>query len=494
MMTFSIYDGTIINSSTLDIMGATSVDFSNVLNGLHDNINKEIYPERLRNSVLTSFSTSAFKQTHLTQSNIYYIGVDNVNTDYSNKDVKNKILLGKRSYKFNDIMSLDLLSNDGDIFIYNTKKDTISNYRTRIVILSGTDSNIYNKSPYIQSQIVTNGTYSALSLDIIGPNDSIINFDSDSGTVSLNDIVLPTKSESYLDASDGRTLQWLDGNMVWGDITFSAIDYIGSTGSQLDIYGSTVDVNGYSLDFIDSDPCPINIGDIKIGETFNSVPISEMLRRIIYTYLPPQCSIEILPPYNLGFAEIGSSPVVRLQYTITKRSLPTLVTSLSYMIPSSYPPITNPGLNMVTGSASGFVVTPITSDITTFTITVSDGTQSSISSDSIVGVYPYFHGFSSLPVITPVGLASLTKLIEGKSDKYVDVYGSGNLYFIYDNDYMELSDIFDESGNTIFNSFTSSVVTLSSPIGIWASKQFKVYQWNGISQIGPPSINYYFKY
>jgi hypothetical protein len=87
--------------------------------------------------------------------------------------LKSKIYLGKRYYTGTssniDVMTPALLNSDADIFLYNTKKDTVSNNRTRISILAGTNSSLYTNSPYIQSQIVTVGTYSALSLDITNP-------------------------------------------------------------------------------------------------------------------------------------------------------------------------------------------------------------------------------------------------------------------------------------------------------------------------------------
>ncbi len=96
--------------------------------------------------------------------------------------------------------------------------------------------------------------------------------------------------------------------------------------------------------------------------------------------------------------------------------------------------------------------------------------------------------------MTTAGLASLTKLVEPQSNKDVDIFGSGNLYFIQDNDYPVLSNVFDELGNTISSSFSSTTLTLSSPTGLWASKQFRVYQWNGVPQIGPPTVQYRFEY
>ena len=114
----------------------------------------------------------------------------------------------------------------------------------------------------------------------------------------------------------------------------------------------------------------------------------------------------------------------------------------------------------------------------------------------MTGIYPYFYRFSSLTTMTTAGLSSLTKLVEPKGTKNVDVIGNGNFYFIYDSDYPALSVIYNEFGNTISSASFSSptIMTLSSPTGLWASKQFRVYKYSGVPQIGPPSVNYQFKY
>ena len=506
-MTFSINTSTSTQATVYNIIGATAVDLSDVLTNLHDNQNKEITPVIIRNSILTAWSSSAFKQTLASQSSTYYIGVDTGDTDYSNKDVKSKVYFGKRafsgtsSYSPNhDIMTSTILNRIDDVFLFNTKRDSVSNNRTRISVLSGTNSSLFSTSPYIQSQkITTNGTYSALSLDFInetigGGTSSTIAFRSDYGTVSFNNIVFPTIQYSSLTASNDKVLTWNNGSMIWDVMSYSTINYIGATNSTTNIYGSPVNINGFPLIFTDNRPCTNAIGDIQLGESFNSESIVQMLKRIIYPYLAPECTITLRAPHSSGYVEVGSSPLIKLDYTITKRSLPTLTTSLSYMIPSSYPAIVSPGQVLVSGSASGVIISPVTSATTSFTITVSDGTQSNSATTHVKGIYPYFHGFSNLSTMTTAGLASLNKVVESKSDKNIDVIGSGNLYFIYDADYPVLSGIINEFGNTISSSFSSSVLTLSSPTGLWASKQFRVYQYNGVSQIGPPSVNYQFKY
>ena len=487
MATFSINTGT-TETVKYDLIQTTDLDY--ILTTLHDNTSKEISPISIRNAILSAASNVAFKETNISYHNLSYIGIDSLNP--LNRGVSaSKILLGKREYNNNEILETTLLNSDTDIFLYNTKLDSISNNRTRIPILSGTNSSLYSVAPYLQSQVVVGTTQSILSLDIVNPSltGGDINFTSDYGTISVNNITFPDYSPA-----DTEILFWQSGVLSWDQLTYTTPDYVGVTGSITNIYGSPVNVNNYSLDFTDTRECPIAIGDITLGSTFTSIGISEMLRRIIYTYLPPQCSISILPPYSSGYVEVGSSPLVKLNYTITKRTLPTVMTGLANMIPGSYPAISLPGEVVVSGTSSGVIISPVLSATTSFTVTVGDGTQSNSAFATVTGIYPYFHGFSSLSTMTTAGLASLTKLVESQGDKTIDVSGSGNFYFIYDSSYPDLTIILNESSTDIFATFSQSLKTLSSPTGLWASKQFKVYQWSGVSQIGPPSVNYQFKY
>lgn len=498
--TFSVNIGLPTEATTYNLIGATAVDLSQVLTVLEDNTTKQINPKDLRDVFLTTAANSIFTQTKVL--NDSYIGIDT--SDPMDGDLKNKIFFGKRSFSgtysyspYHDIMSSSLLNSDVDIFLFNTKRDTISNSKTRVSILSGTKSSFYIAAPYLQAQIVS--STSSLSFDIINPSNTggDIHLTSDYGSVSVNNIVFPTILDSVglTGASDGRILRWNNGKYVWDNITLPNMSSIGVTGSPINISGSPINLNGYPIEFTDSRPCTVSIGDIQMGETFSLVEMSEMLRRIVYSYLPPQCSVSVLPPYSSGYVEVGTSPLVKLNYIINKRTYPTNITSLSNMIPSSYPGISSGGSVVVSGTASGVIISPVSNTTTYFAVTVGDGIQSNTSTASVSGIYPYFYGFSSLSTMTTAGLSSLTKLVSPLGDKTVDITGSGNLYFIYDSTYPNLDQVIDNSSATIGGSFSMPIPTiLSSPSGLWASKQFKVYKWSGIPQVGPPSVNYQFKY
>ena len=169
--------------------------------------------------------------------------------------LKRKIYLGKRAFsgtysytEFDNIMNDTLLGSDVDIFLYNTKIDTKSQASTRVAIIAGTNLSLHTKAPYIQSQIVS-GTTQSLSLDIINPSlvggdINIQSLDSPSlisghtASVIVNNIIFPTLDESGLSASNEKVLFMQDGELIWDLIQLPQLNYIGNTGSQLDIYGT----------------------------------------------------------------------------------------------------------------------------------------------------------------------------------------------------------------------------------------------------------------
>jgi hypothetical protein len=507
--TFSFHPGTIIEAINypvqdyLSLTSSTTPD-TDLLFPLLDNQEKLINPIALRNAFLSLWTSVPFKETKI--SNLSYIGVDTL--DPTDNDLKKTIFIGKRSFSgtysydnSHDIMTSGLLNSEVDIFLYNTKSDVVSNTITRMSILAGKKSSLYSMAPFIQSEKVS-GVTESVSIDFVARLGDVtignivdINSATSTGSFNLNGMPLPNIDINYYGngthsnpAIDSNIWFWRDGKVVWDELTLPPLNTIGVTGSEIQILGTPVNVNGYSLELDDSRYMPLSIGGLPIGNSFNNISISEVLRGMLYTYLGPLCTISV----NQKYYEVGTYPTPTLTYTITKRTNNTLPTGLTNMIPGVYQPITTPGQTSVTGTSSGIVISPIGTTSTTFTITVNDGTTSNSASVSVEGIYPYFYGFSNIDVIDNITLNSLTKLVEYKSDKIIDISGSGNYYFVYDSSYGTLTEILDDYGLDHLSSFTYSTRTLSKfP---WATKEFLVYQWNNVSQIGPPSINYQFKY
>jgi len=524
MATYSKYIGMPWESSSTTLIQATdsgtySFAFTDntVLESMPDNEDAHITPKYMRDMLLSTWDSIAFKETSGSGSSISYIGIDSGEADdyltKPNRDIEvNKILIGKRSFSgtqsytaSHDIMTKNLLDSGIDLYFYNTRQDTASQNSTRVIMLSGTETSKHSSAPYLQAQVFRSpGGTQSLSLDIVNssPQGNIyIQSKGQSlglelnvgGTVSVNGIVFPTigTSSSSPGGLDSKNLIIRNGELSWEKIEFPEKDHIGITGSALSISGSPVELNGFSLEFSDERTAPIQIGDISLGSTFNRMSIADVIRKLVYPYLPPICTIELLTP---SFLEVGTYPSIVLRYTITKRTNSSKPTKLINMIPSTYPAITTPGQTLISGTARGVVPTPLAATSSIFTIKVSDGSNSNIATASVFGIYPYFYGFTSSNTLNISALGGLSKSVDGKGDKSYDLTGSGNLYFAYDYDYGPLAQILDPSNTNIIASFSATVKTLSSPTGLWASKQYRVYQLSGVSQIGPPSENFEFKY
>lgn len=499
MYTYSLYNATAYESTSLSLSGTPSY-FDYILDTLPDNLQKLISPKDLRDMTLSLWSDAIFKETSASGSTVKYIGIDTGNP--AGSDIKNKIYFGKRLFDNNQIIATSSLNSDLDLFFYNTKSDIIDNDTTKIIFLTGTAINDYPNMPYIQSQFVT-GYTDSLSIDFVSllGNVNLVNEYGDisigglSGSATVS-FLFPTTTESSASASNDKVLKYDETNqkLYWDDIVFPPVSSLGTSSAMLQIFGDPFLVNGYSIELYDTRSVPINIGDITFGATFGNIAASEVLRRIIYDYLPPSCTCRLLAPYNSGYVEVGTFPTPTIEFTIYKKTLPTIATTLTNMIPGVYPAITTPQYSSQTSTSNGIVISPITASTTTFTVQVADGTEIGTASTTITGVYPYFYGFSTLATMNTVGLGALTKRVEPYGDKVYDYVGNGNMYFIYPKVYGTLSNIYDNYGNTCSASFSYGSQIFSSPTGLWASEEFYVYQWNGSPQIVPPSQNFEFRY
>ena len=510
-------------SSELIIGTATSLSFeftnNSILENLKDNEEHYLIPKYLRDMFISVWDSTVFKPTYAAGSSIEYIGIDSGLADdllqKPNRDLEiNKILIGKRSYSgthsytaSHDIMSTNLISSDIDLFFNNTRLDIEYQKSTRVVFLAGTNTNLFSTAPYLQSQVVSlSATTQSLSFDIINNSptgnisflsqgiDFFENNVNSGGTVSVNNIVFPTIGTSSSSSIFGKALidRNLNGTFDWEKITFPKLDHIGITGSLLNIHGDPVNLNGHSLEFTDNRPIPITIGDMKLGTTFNDMSIADVLRKIVYPYLGPVCTLSL--NNSTGYVEVGTYPDIKVAYSITKRTNSTLPTKFTNMIPGTYPPITTTGQNTISGVARGVIISPVTATSSTFTIKVNDGTSNSSVSTTVTGIYPYFYGFTSSNTLTVGALQSMTKVVEPKGNKTYDLIGTGNFFFAYDADYGPLTRILDPDGINIFGTFSTSTKILSSPTGLWTSKEYRIYKWSDVTQIGPPSENFDFEY
>lgn len=533
--TYSILQGELTESTR-------KTDIYSVLQDLPNNSQKLISPRDIRDSFLSTWANSAFK---LTSSNgNEYIGLDSNNP--SDRDVKLKILLGKRNVSGFDIMSDSLInSSDTDIFFYNTKPDNVLQDSTKVTFIAGTSSNLFANAPFIEAKKENN----SIVLNIQNSQNSI-NILSTNGRVSINNISFPTVVDTSLNAADGKILKYQGtypfGNLQWSDVTVNSTQ-VGGPGSTTNIYGSTVSLNGYPLEFIEDRIVPQTIGGVEQGMSFSNSsfngqnwPIVEVIRLLLYPYIEPDLRLSVI---NLDtgnkYAEVGQPANLQFTYSITTyaRESSEYVTgyflrdggtsSLTWNVISpvggllSGTPGTtfsfsqgyvenNPGT--MSGQVKEYALMASTIDPVILNATFSTFGFSFSVVDSIEYISPFLINFTT--ELFDSDANGLTTLIQdSQTNKLVEPYGgtgssinytlngtSSFIYFAYPFSYPELSMIKDPNGFIIHDSnnlslssfiFNNSGVVPQPPFNNYGD--FRIYQSKLlVTYIGPGQFEFIF--
>jgi hypothetical protein len=249
---------------------------------------------------------------------------------------------------------------------------------------------------------------------------------------------------------------------------------------------------------------PLNVGGVTIGEVFNLESIANVLEKIIYEYLPPLCSISFVEP-EMEYAEVGSSPIVSLNYSVTKRTYATFPTALKNMKPNQTPPINSNLLfstntEKLNGVAQGVMITPLQKGVNDFVVVATDGVSVATATASVKAIYPLFFGITSNLVVDNYLLTELTSEISPKVDKRIDFYqpdikSTDKIYFIYDQEYGPLIRIFKPDGGVLSTGqYSTQSYVFSSPEGNWATKKFLIYRIDNIlsNYVNQNTVSMYF--
>lgn len=494
-----------------DAITYTQID--DIMGLLSDNSQMLITPKDVRDSIFSTWENSVFKYT--TNSNgTNYIGI-------SRPEIKNiKLLLGKKEILGSSVLSDAIINSntDVDMFFYNLKSDSSLSQNLKIAFLAGTSQSVHLTPPYIEV-LQVNGSTPSLSLNI--KHDQLYGGDfnliaGNNGRISLNNLILPSVNELTSMVSSPTTSRVGDLNIVRSSSGFielrsggTILSELGLPGVTTNIYGSDVFVNGYPLDFTESLPIIEDIGGIKSGMTFSNVPLVELLRQLLYPYLPPISSINI----NQSVFERNhlSSTNVTYTYSLVRRSMDITSSSISAqgisiisVLPVG-PTISSNGYlsNSYNGSYtfSSSQILSNNSGVFTFSIVANDGTQSYASSSVINFVYPYFYGFAPSYSNNQNNIDNyLTKLVDVFNDNIVSLSGTGYIYYCYPYNYGMLSEIYDGNGFLMWqygsasNSWTySSSISISSPSGLWTTS-YRIFRTMNVVTIPPPSQSYMFKF
>jgi len=221
------------------------------------------------------------------------------------------------------------------------------------------------------------------------------------------------------------------------------------------------------------------------GPGYQNWPVTEVLRKVLYLYVPPVLQIIAINndnPSNPSYAEIGTTPSISLTYSITTYARNSSEKINPYSISNTS--VTGLSFSGLPGSTTHSVYNTSTFSAATASkswgLSVTAGTYSYIATASIHFIRPVYYGFTS-SVLTnnydPL-IKSITPY-PGLSNSISFTYnGSGYLYFVYPGTFTTLSQIQDPNGFIIydfdypqFSAFTYSTQNVSGVSYIvWRTK------------------------
>ena len=235
---------------------------------------------------------------------------------------------------------------------------------------------------------------------------------------------------------------------------------------------TSIDLTNYAqLDnvlYTNMTPTISSHGGVVAGSTFNKVPITDMLTKILYPWIAPTISAKVNTPSNGGTFEKGNDQTITsITATITKKSSKIIKVELYYGA-TLLETKSNNDLTSINTAGSGsitFTVNQTVSSNSNFTIKVTDADNkvTSANTGTFTFVYPYYYGvIDNSTNITESVIKSLTKDIKSKGNKTYK-YTSTNQKVIFATPiaYGSLSKILDPNSFDITSTFTKNQINIT---------------------------------
>lgn len=209
-------------------------------------------------------------------------------------------------------------------------------------------------------------------------------------------------------------------------------------------------------------PTYVEHGGIPIGTTFNNKTLQEMFDMILYPYVSPIVSAQVLTPGNGGTYEIGtlvSVTKIRVNATIKSNNLTKIdIVEGSNIIATK----TDDGVSK--GGTFDFVLNIAVRTNKYFTAKVYDDTGAVVSKNTgtFTFVHPIYHGsLSTDKTPTQEEIKALIKHIESKGTKtYSFTANNQRFVFAYPKSYGTLSAIYDQNNFNVTSTFTIYTVPI----------------------------------
>lgn len=208
-------------------------------------------------------------------------------------------------------------------------------------------------------------------------------------------------------------------------------------------------------------PTYVEHGGIPIGTTFDNKTLQEMFDMILYPYVSPTVSAQVLTPGNGGTYEIGtlvSVTKIRVNATIKSNNL----TKIDIVEGSNIIATKTDGVSK--GGTFDFVLNIAVRTNKYFTAKVYDDTGAVVSKNTgtFTFVHPIYHGsLSTDKTPTQEEIKALTKHIESKGTKtYSFTANNQRFVFAYPKSYGTLSAIYDQNNFNVTSTFTIYTVPI----------------------------------
>ncbi len=235
---------------------------------------------------------------------------------------------------------------------------------------------------------------------------------------------------------------------------------------------TSIDLTNYAqLDkvlYTNMTPTVSSHGGVAVGSTFNKVPITDMLTKILYPWVAPVVTTKVDTPSNGGTFEKGNNQTITsISTTITKKSAKITKVELFYGANSLGSKVDS-DLNTINTSGSGsltFTINQVVSSNSNFTIKVTDADNkvTSANTGTFTFVYPYYYGvINNSATINETTIKGLTKDIKTKGNKTYK-YTSSNQKVIFATpvSYGSLTKILDPNSFDITSTFTKTQINIT---------------------------------
>lgn len=236
--------------------------------------------------------------------------------------------------------------------------------------------------------------------------------------------------------------------------------------------------------YSNSTPTVNALGGVEANTTFDNMPITDVLTKILYPYVAPVIGTTTSSP-NGGVFENGSTQTITsVTSSVTKKSASISKVELlqGSTVLKTHSAIPNGG-NISFAGLSVAINKDTSNKNLTVKVTDSENKSYTKNTGTFSFVYPYYYGaIGANTTISETVIEGLTKKIESKGSKaWTFTLSNQKAVFAYPKSYGALKSIIDANNFTVTDAFTRSELSI---IGLDGTAQtYYVYVSNGASTL-----------